>query len=80
VGKSGLATGPHLHYEFYKNGVVRNPVRVKLPKAESIPKSLLANFKQQTQPLVAQMHEFNGGTKFALSTESVKKDNATSTN
>ena len=80
VGKSGLATGPHLHYEFYKNGVVRNPVRVELPKAESIPKSLLANFKQQTQPLVAQMHEFNSGTKLALSTERSEKDNTTSTN
>ena len=80
VGKSGLATGPHLHYEFYKNGVVRNPVRVELPKAESIPKSLLANFKQQTQPLVAQMHEFTNSTTLALSTETPQKNDAISAN
>jgi murein DD-endopeptidase MepM/ murein hydrolase activator NlpD len=67
VGKSGLATGPHLHYEFYKNGVVRNPVRVELPKAESIPKPLLPNFKLETQPLVAQLADFSSETQLALS-------------
>ena len=36
VGSSGLATGPHLHYEFYVNGSVRNPVTVKLPQANPI--------------------------------------------
>ncbi len=59
VGKSGLATGPHLHYEFHKNGVVRNPVKVALPKAKSIPKQLLADFKVKTQPLVARLDQFN---------------------
>ena len=70
VGKSGLATGPHLHYEFYKNGAVRNPVTVKLPKAKSIPKSLLSNFKEQTQPLVAKLDQFNSKTQLALSQKS----------
>ncbi|MGS2718183.1 OapA family protein [Eionea flava] len=67
VGKSGLATGPHLHYEFYKNGVVRNPVRVELPKAESISKSLLANFNLETQPLMAKLTDFSNNTQLALS-------------
>lgn len=68
VGKSGLATGPHLHYEFYKNGAVRNPVRVALPKAKSIPKSLLKDFKLKTQAFVAQLDHFNRKTQLALST------------
>lgn len=37
VGSSGLATGPHLHYEFRLNGVHRNPLTVPLPKARGIP-------------------------------------------
>ena len=36
VGMTGLATGPHLHYEFLVNGVHRDPLTVKLPKARGI--------------------------------------------
>jgi murein DD-endopeptidase MepM/ murein hydrolase activator NlpD len=37
VGMTGLATGPHLHYEFLVNGVHRDPLTVQLPKAQGIP-------------------------------------------
>ena len=36
VGSTGLATGPHLHYEFRIHGVHKNPLTVELPKSESI--------------------------------------------
>lgn len=57
VGKSGLATGPHLHYEFLVNGKHRNPLTVKLPNDPPIAKSKLAAFKQQTQSLLAQLDQ-----------------------
>lgn len=36
VGKTGLATGAHLHYEFRINGVHHNPVTVALPRSHAI--------------------------------------------
>lgn len=55
IGSSGLATGPHLHYEFRVDGVHKNPLTVTLPKAEPLPKQYLADFKTLAQPLLASL-------------------------
>lgn len=55
VGASGLATGPHLHYEFRVDGVHRDPLKVELPKAEPIRKAYRDDFREASQPLLAQL-------------------------
>ena len=44
VGSSGLATGPHLHYEFLQNGRHRNPLTVDLPGAPPVAASNIPKF------------------------------------
>ena len=55
VGQSGLASGPHLHYEFRVAGVHRDPLKVTLPKPQPLPRSELARFDSQRAPLEAQL-------------------------
>ena len=55
VGSSGLATGPHLHYEFRLNGAHRNPLKVKLPEAAPIPARYREDFESQSGPLLSQL-------------------------
>ncbi|WP_425604482.1 peptidoglycan DD-metalloendopeptidase family protein [Novilysobacter erysipheiresistens] len=57
VGSSGLATGPHLHYEFRINGVHRNPLTVTMPPAEPLKGAALAAFQAQTAPALARIRQ-----------------------
>ncbi len=55
VGQTGLADGPHCHYEFRINHEAKNPATVTLPDASSVPAAELAAFKLRANTELAAL-------------------------
>lgn len=55
VGMTGLASGPHLHYEFKIDGTQRDPLSVALPNAQPIDGTNRAKFQLFSDQFVAQL-------------------------
>lgn len=59
VGQTGLATGPHLHYEFQVNGTHRDPLTIKLPSAAPISVAERADFLEKTSRFAGLIDTLN---------------------
>lgn len=65
IGSSGLATGPHLHYEFRSNGVHKNPLKVRFPNVEPLNKKQMNVFKPEANVIAELLEAYQLGTPSA---------------
>jgi len=65
VGQSGLATGPHLHYEYRVHGEHRNPAGIKSIPTEPIAAGQRAAFDTRARQLLTQLDAARNSTRLA---------------
>ncbi len=58
VGSSGLATAPHLHYEYRIDGIHKNPRTVQLPQAKPIQNEYKEDFLMKSELIINQLSHY----------------------
>ncbi len=65
VGQTGLATGPHLHYEFRIDGVHQNPLTAQVANAIPVKGVAMVDFKSQIQDPMTKLNLTKANSLFA---------------
>ncbi len=72
VGMTGLATGPHLHYEFRVGGLHKNPITVALPRSNPLPRATITRWQQSNGAILAQLDALSNAQVAQASTASTQ--------
>ena len=63
VGSTGLATGPHVCFRFWKNGRQINHLRLNFPPPDPMPKEDIPRFNEEKDKIIAQLNKIEYKTK-----------------